>query len=808
VTLLFTDIEGSTRLLYDLGDAYPEALADHRRALRQAFAAHGGVEVDTQGDAFFYAFTSATDAAAAADAGQRALGSGPLRVRMGLHTGTPVLTEEGYAGLDVHLGARVAAASHGGQIVLTKATRDLIDRDVRDLGEHRVKDFDGPVWIYQLGDESFPPLKTISNTNLPRPASSFVGREREVIEVETLLREARLVTLTGPGGSGKTRLAIEAASQLVSEFRNGVFWVPLATVREVELVMPTIGQSLGSHEELWAHVAEKEMLLLLDNLEQVAEVAPELAALLEACPNLRLLVTSRELLRVRGEVEYEVLALADPDAVELFCARSGLMASRAVTELCGRLDNLPLALELAAGAAIALTPEQILERLSGRLDLLRGGRDADPRQVTLRTTIEWSYDLLTSEERELFARLSVFAGGCTLEAAEHVVGADLAVLRALVEKSLVRRSGTRFWMLETIREFADEQREKLGNAKALEQRHSSFFLQLARDGEAGERGPDQAGWWNRLEDELDNLRLSLDRARLRGHHLEELELATLLKRFWHARGHLREGKDRIEEALARASGAPGIARARALSALALYTFYLGGDAATSTELTQEALDLYAAAADTAGVARMTLDLGVSADAAGDKRAAQMLYERARTLARNVGDLRYASFAVHNLANLAFQQADYPLAIELGEESIAAARESGDPSNVQSAALLLAWVLAGAGRPGEARELGLEVLHEMAPIRDHWVSRDALELLAIVEADAGAAARAALLAGLAERFRKETGEVRQSSGERLYRPAVEKAEAILGEERFRQALARGAGLTLPEAVALASTRPGA
>src|SRR5205823_4933544 len=237
------------------------------------------------------------------------------------------------------------------------------DRDVRDLGEHRLKDIPEPVWIFQLGDGAFPPLKTIANTNLPRPASSFVGREREVAEVVALLRGSRLVTLTGPGGSGKTRLSIEAAAELVPEFRNGVFWVGLATLRGAELVVPTVAQTIGAQNGLAEHIGEKEVLLLLDNLEQVVAVAPELSALVEACPNLTLLVTSRELLRVRGEVEYEVLPLADPDAVELFCSRAQLGAELAVEELCRRLDNMPLALELAAARTKALSPEQILERL-------------------------------------------------------------------------------------------------------------------------------------------------------------------------------------------------------------------------------------------------------------------------------------------------------------------------------------------------------------------------------------------------------------------------------------------------------------
>ena len=288
VTFLFTDMEGSTKLLHELGaNAYAEALAEHRRVIRDACAAEGGVEVDTQGDAFFYAFPTAPRALAAAAAFTDDLSNGPIRVRVGLHTGTPLLTDDGYIGDDVHFGARVASAGHGGQVVLSQATAELVEIELLDLGEHRLKDIEEAVPVFQLGDGSFPPLKTISNTNLPRPASSFVGRDGELLEVLSRFEDgARLVTLTGPGGTGKTRLAIEAASELVPAFKAGVFWVGLATLRDPALVMETIAQTLGAKDGLAEHIGERELLLLLDNLEQVIEAAPELSALLAACPNL------------------------------------------------------------------------------------------------------------------------------------------------------------------------------------------------------------------------------------------------------------------------------------------------------------------------------------------------------------------------------------------------------------------------------------------------------------------------------------------------------------------------------------------
>src|SRR5437867_1416083 len=391
VTFLFTDIEGSTRLLHELGDAYADALAEHRRLLREAFARHGGVEVDTQGDAFFYAFPSGPEAIKAAGEGQQALSAGPIPVRMGVHTGRPHVGREGYVGEDVHLAARIAAAGHGGEVLVSEATHALVEGELADLGEHRVKDFSEPVWIFQLGTERFPPLKTISNTNLPRPASSFVGREQEVSDLVELLRDgARLVTLSGPGGSGKTRLAVESAAELVPEFRNGVFWVGLAALRDPALVAETVAQTLGAKNGLAEHIGERELLLLLDNFEQVVEAAPGLGSLLESCPNLRLLVTSRELLRIRGEVDYPVPPLADSEAVELFCARSHLEPSEEIAELCARLDDLTLSVELVAARTSVLSPGQSVKRLSQRLDLHRGGRDAEARQRTLRATIEWS----------------------------------------------------------------------------------------------------------------------------------------------------------------------------------------------------------------------------------------------------------------------------------------------------------------------------------------------------------------------------------------------------------------------------------
>src|SRR5688500_5520939 len=511
VTFLFTDVEGSTRLLHALGaEGYADALATHRRILRETCTRHGGVEVDTQGDAFFIAFPTAPGALAAADEARAALESGPIQVRMGLHTGSPHLADEGYVGPDVHRAARIAAAGHGGQILVSSATAQLLDGTaLRDLGDHRLKDLTAPERIFQLGSEEHPPLKTLHQTNLPVPASSFVGRERERDEIAAMVREeSRLVTLTGPGGTGKTRLAIEVAGDLIGDFADGVHWVPLSAIRDPALVSAEIARIIGAKEDLPVHIGDRKMLLVLDNLEQVLGVAPDLGALLETCPNLRLLATSRELLRIRGEAEYAVPALAEDDAVELFSTRART-DDPVVAELCRRLDFLPLAVELAAARAGVLTPTEMLDRLSRRLDLFRGGRDADARQATLRSTIEWSHDLLTDEEQRLFARLAVFRGGWTLESAEEVIDADLDTLASLTDKSLITRARGRVRMLETIRAFAVERLEQLDDAAEVHRRHFDHVLRRVEAWYAG-RFASESSWLPAVAAQTDNVRAALD----------------------------------------------------------------------------------------------------------------------------------------------------------------------------------------------------------------------------------------------------------------------------------------------------------
>ena len=802
--MLFTDIEGSTELLHEFGpEAYAAALAEHRRILRDAFRRHGGAEVDTQGDAFFYAFTTASGALAAAGEGQVGLAETPIRVRIGIHTGTPHLSEEGYVGPDVHKGARIAAAGHGGQVLVSKETCAHLDVEVTDLGEHRLKDFDASVWIYQLGSERFPPLKTISNTNLPTPASSFVGRAREEAEVVDLLRSpARLVTLSGPGGSGKTRLALEAAAELVPEFRSGVFWVGLATLKDPGLVADEIAQTLGAKDGLADHIGERDMLLLLDNLEQVIDAAPELGVLLAACPNLKLLVTSRELLRVRGEVEYAVPPLARAEAIELFCTRSQLQPDDMIAELCGRLDDLPLAVELAAARTAVLSPPQILERLSKRLDLLQGGRDAEARQATLRATIAWSHDLLRDDERALFARLAVFQGGCTLDAAEEVAGADLDNLQSLVDKSLVRHTGERFWMLETIREFALERLEASGEPDELRRRHAEHYLAIAEEAaphlrDIALQGPGE--WLDRLEQDHDNFRAALDHLQAADETQAVLQMTGALAELWYQRGHLTEGRRRVEDAL-RADDRPTAARARALIGAADLA-EVTGDVTARRKRAEEAVALNRAIRDPQGTADSMWRLGSAVGEDGDWAGARPLMEEVVGLFRELGDEHSLLGATRGLAWTHENLGDLERCRELHEENLSRARALGNRLFEAITLGALAMNRVFAGRPQEALSLLKESFPFYRDLGDMLGIMDNLCRTARALASLGRPDPAVQLVACVSALWKEIG-AHPTWVARMNDETLSSARTQLDDEAFAEAWEQGGKLTADEAVALA------
>ena len=567
VTFVFTDVEGSTSLLNELGaEAFADALADHRAVIREACARNGGVEVDTQGDSFFFAFPTAPGALdAASELTDHLDANGQIRVRVGVHTGTPLLGEEGYVGHDVHRAARIAAAGHGGQVLVSAATAALVARELTDLGEHRFKDLGAPERVFQLGSGEFPALKSLYRTNLPVPATTFVGRGHELDELGALLdRGVRLLTLTGPGGVGKTRLALQAVANAVEAFPDGVWWVPLASVRDPDLVLSSVALALGVPEQRGRELEESlidalsagRSILLLDNLEHLLPSAAEKVATLRDAGGSTVVVTSRERLQLAGEHVYPVAPLVATEATELFSARTAALGYDAgdadsVAELCARLDNLPLAVELAAARTGLLVPAEILSRLGGRLDKLKGGRDADPRQQTLRATIGWSHDLLDLPDRELFARLAVFAGGGTIEAVEAVCDADLDVLTSLLDKSLVRRTGERVWMLETIREFASEQLSASPVAEDLRDRHAGYYLALAESSDSELRGPGQAEALRRFASEREDLRVAFERL-LERDPPAALRLVAALWACWFISGHFREGRELLAAALERA----------------------------------------------------------------------------------------------------------------------------------------------------------------------------------------------------------------------------------------------------------------
>jgi predicted ATPase/class 3 adenylate cyclase len=805
VTFVFTDVEGSTRLLHQLGaDAYADALAQHRRALREAFVRHEGVEVDTQGDSFFIAFSTAPAAIAAAAEAQQMLAGGPICVRMGIHTGTPHVTDDGYVGPDVHRAARIAAAGHGGQILVSSSTASLVEGEgLRDLGEHRLKDLAAPERIYQLGGEGFPPLRSLHQTNLPIPATPFMGRRRELEEVTTLLGHggARLLTLTGPAGAGKSRLALQAAAAASDQYPEGVFWAPLASLRDPKLVLDVAAQALEARAGLADRIADRRLLLILDNFEHLIDAAPELGELLAACPNLQLLVTSRELLRLPGEQAYPVPPLAPEDATELFTARARAAdprfePGRIVEQLCSQLDNLPLALELAAPRVGVLSPEQLLDRLSKRLDLLKAGRGVDPRQQTLRATIEWSYDLLGEKERLLFKRLSVFRGGCTLEAAEEICEADIDTLQSLIDKSLLRRQGERFSMLETIREYAAERFGRHGEALVLADRHADYFIALTETGARG--APDEDVHQARgLYPELDNFRGALDWLVASGDVERELRLAT--GAFWCLWTHsnLRELHGWLASAMGRAANADAYLRGEALGGAALAAANLG-ETEVARAYARESLSL---ARERDDKRQIEWALRVLSFDEPDLDERRRLLEECERLLRELGNDAGLAWVTYLRGMTFVAEGSFDPARETLEQAAALFRELGRRWEATNAETALGYTLVVAGRHAEARPLVEGVLADAVDLASPWSIMEALVLVAAVRIEADAAAATRLLAGV----RKIADEIGRELDPGIEGHLLETTERNARERLGRQFEAEwqaGSGLTLEETVALA------
>ena len=756
VTFLFTDIEGSTRLLHELGDEYADVLAEHRRALREAFASFGGVEVDTQGDALFVAFSRASDAASAAAAGQRALADGGVRVRMGLHTGEPIVTDEGYVGIDVHHGARVMGAGHGGQVLLSQATRDLVltSFELRDLGEHRLKDLTAPQRLYQLGDGDFPPLKTLHQTNLPVTITPLLGRERELEELAGQLRAHRLVTLVGPGGTGKTRLALQAAADAIEDFEHGVWWVPLAPVSDPERVEAAIAGAVGADGPLDDHFRNQRALLLLDNFEQIVSGAPRITSLLEAAPRIGVLVTSREPLRVHGEQRYAVDPLEEADAFALFSERARAVDADfkpdgAVAEICRRLEGLPLALELAAARIGVLAPEELLARLDRALPLLTGGaRDAPDRQRTLRATIEWSYDLLSEEEQRLFTNLAVFAGGFTLDAVEVVGGEGLDVLQSLVDKSLVRRrwSSDRFLMLETVRQYAAELLDASDEREAVRRRHAEYYTEIAEDAGLAVENFGPATKHDVATAEQENFRAALAWT-IESDPMLGLKLAWALENFWVSNDG-REGMRWFAALFENADDQPSQIRGRALRAYG-GSSDVSGEQVEARKHYEGGLAVFEALDDDIGRARMLHRLALNAVRRGELDVATGLAEQSLELHVKVGNKFGEAEAVGALGAVARDREEADRAFELTERSAEFAEEAGVGWWVMGMRCELAQLALAGGRTEEGEERAREALRMAAEMRDRGGRVFCVGLLAVVAGERGEHERAGRLWGAIE-----------------------------------------------------------
>ncbi len=733
VTFLFTDVEGSTRLLHELGaEAYADALAEHRRVIREACAAEGGAEVDTQGDAFFFAFPTAPAALGAAVGLTEILAPGRVHVRVGLHTGTPLLTDEGYVGDDVHRAARIAAAGHGGQVLVSASTASLVTIDLLDLGDHRFKDLAAPERVYQLGREVFPPLGSLYRTNLPVPANPLIGRKKELVDVLRLLRDAdaRVTTITGPGGIGKTRFALAAAAEASAGFPDGVWFVGLSSVRDPALVLPTVAHTLGLDGELSRHLSDTTSLLVLDNFEQVVEAATEVAAIVAACPRICVLVTSREPLRIAAEREYSLPSLAAAPAVELFRHRAAAAVPDTGVEyevaaaICDRLDRLPLAIELAAARVRVFEPEVLLERLDERLPVLVSrARDVHERQRGLRATIAWSYELLDLCEQQLFRRLAVFRGGAALEAIAAVADADADLVESLVDKSLLRLRGGRFVMLETIREFARDELENSPEAGEVRRRHAEHFAGVAESANLNAGNLRPGG--QRLDvaiAEQDNIRAALSWA-ISGEALElAFRIATAMEQFWVVNDP-REGE-------------------RWFAAL-----FAGNVKAVDPELRAHALRSY----------------GSSADVAGDLDLAARLYSESLALHEALGDEHGRAVALHRLGiTPAMRRGDLERARKLVEESHAIHERHGDTWGLAQTIGTLGAIERDAGNEEQAYALITQSAGLSHAVGVRWWHAGMLVELAALSLEAGriedAEVKARESLALAEQMRDYGGRV--------------------------------------------------
>jgi len=860
VTFLFTDIEGSTRLLEALGPRYSDVLSRHHSILRDQISRGHGTEVKTEGDSFFVIFRGAVEAVGAAVGAQRALAAEhwpsdrAVRVRMGLHTGEVDVVANEYVGLDVHRAARVEAAAHGGQVLITGATYDLVRSvlpdgvSLRDMGEHRLRDLDRPEHLYQLVvsglNNDFAPLRTMSVRldMLPRDLTSFIGRADEVAQVTRLLRGTRLLTLTGPGGTGKTRLAVEAARQLESELRDGAAFVPLAPIRDPMLVGSTIRQSLGLTEQpgtpgietVIDQMRTSRALLVLDNLEQLLDSAPLLARLLEETQALKLLVTSRAPLRISGEQEFPVpplgvpvgrdlsdlVAISQSEAVILFVQRARAVRpdfelssanASAIVEICQRLDGLPLAIELAASRIRMLPPEALLARLSSRLDLLQStATDRTDRQRTLRGAIDWSHELLGVDDRAVFRRSAIFVGGFELQAAAVVLAAAgpiatelLDSLGSLVEHSLIGQGETsgepRFTMLETIREYGLEQLTAAREAEVTAAAHARYYLgnavELSREFTRGETA------LNSAENDRDNLRSALRWAIDSGELELALEASGALWRFWHLRGHLLEGERVLAEVLDKAPETPTHGRARALYGKASLAYWRG-DFVEARTAYEDCVRTAQAIGDDVTLAEAHYGLGFVQVNAHDYDDARASYDASRVAAERTQDQLSVANAIFGSAFVDAIGGPYEDARPKLEQAIIAFERVGDRYGLLNAMGALGRVLQHLGELDEARRYHLIDLEGSIELGDRTMTAMALHDLGSIAVRQGQVERGLMLEGASRAIDDLLGGGAPSELVRANDPEERALARGVSRDEIDRLISLGRTQTEQEAVALA------
>jgi predicted ATPase/class 3 adenylate cyclase/Tfp pilus assembly protein PilF len=906
VTFLFTDIEGSTRLWQKHPDLMGPALNRHHALLNESITAHGGYIFQIIGDAFCAAFATADDGLKAALHAQRALAgeewgeTGAIRVRMALHAGNAQVQAGAYtsgeyvSGLTLSRLARILSAGHGGQVLLSQAAYELV-RDhlpdeiyLRDMGLRRLKDLVRPERLYQVVAPDLPaefaPLKTLDArpNNLPTLLTNFIGREKELEQLKGLLAQNRLVTLTGPGGTGKTRLALQAGAELVETFEHGVWLVELASLSDGSLVPQALASVLEVMEEpgtpllesLVRFIGDRQLLVILDNCEHLLQACAELAVhLLKAAPRLKVLATSREGLHVAGETAFTVLPLSIPDpaqitnlesltlseAVRMFIDRAAAaqpafqvnnLNAPAVAEICYRLEGIPLAIELAAARVRSLPVEKIAERIGDRFRLLTGGDRASlPRHQTLRALVDWSHDLLSEPEQALLRRLSVFAGGWTLEAAEAVCPGGvvdeldvLDLLGNLVEKSLVglHPESGRYSMLETVRQYAHEKLESAAETSTFRHQHYRFYLSLAETPNPCFTGPDHATWIERMEAEADNLRAAIQWALESGKADDALHLCFVLRKFWRA-GYFSEGLSWLERALALRQEASqhalaeglvmagelaydtgeigvmddymseclSIARAEGYDHLTVAALvFLGagiygkGDPAQAHSMLEEALAIEQKLGDKGMMSIVLLVMGGQYGREGDILQAQRFYEQSLALSREAGEIWCMSASLHNLGLILYNQGELETAQGMFEQSLAIKRPLKSKVDIANGLGDLGLIAIQKNQTERARELEVESLIIRRQIGNLFYMAVSFSGLASVLRLEGQPVKAAKLQGFVTAI-LEQKETKFELGEQMdYDATATALKAVLWEDGYRQAIEAGKALTLLQAIEIA------